>query len=99
MLIRGSAGVGKSTLAQRVKALLAPQRLYSSPDAVALGHADGADEVCIRILSYIYETLLAAAQSKGQLSALERNEAVQNTRQLVRVFREATGLSGAICGH
>lgn len=94
--IRGSAGVGKSTLAQRVKALLAPQRLYSAPDAVALGHADSADEVCVRILSYIYETLLAAAQSKGQLTALERNETIQNTRQLVRVFREATGLSGSV---
>jgi len=94
--IRGSAGVGKSTLAQRVKALLAPQRLYSTPDAVALGHADGADEVCVRILSYVYETLLAVALEMGVLVALEKNEAVQNTRQLVRVFREATGLSGGI---
>jgi predicted kinase len=94
--IRGSAGVGKSTLAQRVKALLAPQRLYSTPDAVALGHADGADEVCVRILSYVYETLLAAAQERGVLVELEKSEAVQNTRQLVRVFREATGLSGGI---
>lgn len=94
--IRGSAGVGKSTLAQRVKALLAPQRLYSTPDAVALGHADGADEVCVRILSYVYETLLAVAQELGALVALEKDETVQNTRQLVRVFREATGLSGGI---
>src|SRR6267378_3531424 len=56
--IRGSVGVGKSTLAQHVKALLAREQLYSNPDAVALGHADGADEVCIRILSYVYETLI-----------------------------------------
>ena len=94
--IRGSAGVGKSTLAQRVKALLASQRLYSTPDAVALGHADGADEVCVRILSYVYETLLAAAQEKGALAALEKDETVQNTRQLVRVFRETTGLGGGV---
>jgi nitrogenase subunit NifH len=94
--IRGSAGVGKSTLAQRVKALLASARLYSTPDAVALGHADGADEVCVRILSYVYETLLAAAQENGALAALEKDETVQSTRQLVRVFRETTGLSGGI---
>jgi hypothetical protein len=94
--IRGSAGVGKSTLAQRVKALLTQQRLYSTPDAVALGHADGTDEVCVRILSYVYETLLAAAQESGTLAALEKDETVQNTRQLVRVFREATGLSGGV---
>ena len=94
--IRGSAGVGKSTLAQRVKSLLAPQRMYSTPDAVALGHADGADEVCVRILSYVYETLLAAAQEKGGLGSLEKDDAVQNTRQLVRVFRETTGFSGGV---
>jgi hypothetical protein len=94
--IRGSVGVGKSTLAQHVKAILAPERLYSNPDAVALGHADGSDEVCIRILSYVYETLLSAGQEQDKLTALEKNEAVQNTRQMVRVFRETTGLSGGV---
>jgi hypothetical protein len=94
--IRGAAGVGKSTLAQRVKALLAPSGVYSAPDAIALGHADGTDEVCVRVLSYVYETLLSAAKEKGELAALEKDEAVQNTRQLVRVFRETTGLSGSV---
>src|SRR3984893_11952562 len=94
--IRGPAGVGKSTLAQRVKALLAPSGVYSAPDAIALGRADGAVDVCVRVLSYVYETLLYAAQEKGELAALEKDEAVQNTRQLVRVFRETTGLSGGV---
>lgn len=94
--IRGSIGVGKSTLAQHVKAILAPERLYSNPYAVALGHADGSDEVCIRILSYVYEALLSAGQEQDKLSALEKDEAVRNTRQMVRVFRETTGLSGGV---
>jgi hypothetical protein len=94
--IRGAIGVGKSTLVQHVKAILAPYRLYSNPDAVALGHADGSDEVCIRVLSYVYETLLAAGQDQERLAVLEKNEAVQNTRQLVRIFRETTGLSGGV---
>jgi len=94
--VRGSIGVGKSTLAQRVKALLASERIYSTPDAVALGHADGADEVCIRILSYVYETILSVAQERGALGSLEENEAVQSTRQLVRVFRETTGFGGGV---
>lgn len=94
--IRGSVGVGKSTLAQYVKASLASERLLSSVDAVALGHADGSDEVCVRILSYIYEAVIAAAQEQQKLSALERDESVQSTRHLVRVFRETTGLSGGL---
>lgn len=92
--IRGSVGVGKSTLAQYVKAALTSERLLSSADAVALGHADDSDEVCIRILSYVYEALIASAQELRKLAALEKNESVQSTRQLVRVFRETTGLSG-----
>ena len=94
--IRGSVGVGKSTLAQHVKAILAPDQLYSNPDAVALGHADSSEEVCVRILSYVYETLLSAGQEQDKLTALEKNEAMQNTRQMVRVFRETTGLTGGV---
>ncbi len=94
--IRGSVGVGKSTLAQHVKAVLAPELLYSNPDAVSLGHADSADEVCIRILSYVYETLIATARERDKLAALERCEAVQTARHLVRVFRETTGLTGGV---
>lgn len=94
--IRGSVGVGKSTLAQYVKASVAGDRLLSSVDAVALGHADGSDEVCIRILSYVYEAVIAAGQEQHKLAALEKDESVQNTRQLVRVFRETTGLSGGL---
>ncbi len=94
--IRGSVGVGKSTLAHYIKASLAHERLLSSIDAVALGHADGVDEVAIRVLSYVYEALIAAGQQRQQLSALERNESVQSARQLVRVFREATGFSGGL---
>lgn len=94
--IRGTVGVGKSTLAQYVKALLVAERFYSNPDAVALGHADGADEVSIRILSYVYETLSAVAQAKDKLTTFERSAAAQNTRQMVRVFRETTGLAGGV---
>lgn len=94
--IRGSVGVGKSTLTQYVKATLAREQLLANADAVALGHADGADEVAIRILSYVYEALIAVGQERHQLSALERNESVQSTRQLVRVFRETTGFSGGL---
>lgn len=75
---------------------MAGERLLSSVDAVALGHADGSDEVCIRILSYVYEAVIAAGQERNKLPALERDESVQNTRQLVRVFRETTGLSGGL---
>lgn len=94
--IRGSVGVGKSTLAQHVKAVLAADGFLSSADPVALGHSDDVNEVCIRILSYVYEALVASAQEQGRLGLLEKSEASQSTRQLVRVFRETTGISGGL---
>lgn len=81
-VIHGPPGVGKSTLAQYVKARAARERVLSSPGAVSLGHADDTDTVCVRILSYVYEAVV----SNGDFTT-KAIEAVDEARQVVRVFR------------
>ena len=81
-VIHGPPGVGKSTLAQHVKARAARERILSSPDALSLGRADDTDTVCVRILSYVYEAVV----SNGDFTT-KSIKAVDEARQVVRVSR------------
>jgi hypothetical protein len=62
----------------------------------ALRPGDGARYPVEWFVGRDLEALIVTAQEQDKLAALEKSEAVQNTRQLVRVFRETTGLSGGL---
>ena len=89
--ISGVPGVGKSSLAQYIKARVSHDGLLSTPEPVALGHADDLDTVATRILGYIYQAVVANGDDETR-----RQEAVEDVRQLVRAFRTTTGVSVGI---
>ncbi len=88
--ISGSPGVGKTSLAQYVKAEASRDRYLSTPKAVVLGHADDTDSIAISILGYVYEAIVANGDADTR-----RQDAVQDVRQLVKAFR-TTALSGGL---
>lgn len=88
--ISGAPGVGKSSLAQYIKAQASASGILSTPDPVALGHADDLDTVATRILGYVYQAIVANGDAETR-----RQDAVEDVRQLVRTFR-TTALSGGI---
>jgi hypothetical protein len=88
--ISGSPGVGKSSLAQYIKAQVLHDGLLSAPEPVALGHADDIDTVATRILGYVYEAVITAGDAR-----VRKHEVVEDVRQLVRAFR-TIGLSGGV---
>lgn len=89
-VISGRPGVGKSSLAQAVKARAAEHGYLSSPEAVALGHEDDTDAVAVRILDYLYQAIMARGRAK-----VEHESAVEDVRQFIRVFR-VNNLSGGL---
>lgn len=89
--ISGAPGVGKSSLAQYIKAQVSSEGLLSTPEPVALGHADDLDTVATRILGYVYQAIVANGDAETR-----RQEAVEDVRQLVRAFRTTTALSGGV---
>jgi hypothetical protein len=89
-VISGSPGVGKSSLAQAIKARATQHGYLSSPEPVALGHQDDTDAIAVRILDYLYQAIVVRGGPK-----VERDSAVQDVRQLIRVFR-VRNLSGGL---
>lgn len=89
-VISGPPGVGKSSLAQAVKARAAQHGCLSSPEPVSLGHEDDTDAVAVRILDYLYQAVVVRGGAK-----VERESVVEDVRQLIRVFR-VTNLSGGL---
>jgi hypothetical protein len=89
-VISGLPGVGKSSLAQAVKARAASHGYLSSPEPVALGHEDDTDAVAVRILDYLYQAIVVRGGTK-----VEREEVVEDVRQVIRVFR-VRNLSGGL---
>lgn len=81
-VISGPPGVGKSSLAQAVKARADRHGYLSSPEPVALGHEDDTDAVAVRILDYLYQAIVVRGGAK-----VEQESAVEDVRQLIRVFR------------
>lgn len=94
--IKGQPGVGKSTLAQYVKAWAAKEsNLLTVEDAVSLGGAADVDDVCTQILRTTFDAILLGAKSRGK-SDLGSASVMQEAIQLVRVARVSTGHGGGL---
>ncbi len=81
-VIQGAPGVGKTTLVQHVKEQAARAGVLSAPDPVSVGHADSSETVYVRVLSSVYEAILA----NGDFTT-KTLEPLETARQLVRAFR------------
>lgn len=93
--IRGPTGVGKSTLAQYVKAEAAKRFDVLTVSAPAsLGSAITADQICAQILRRVLDALFLGAKSRG--IDVEGAPAVRQASQLVRIYQTTTGRSGGV---
>ncbi|HEY0777359.1 MAG TPA: AAA family ATPase, partial [Gemmatirosa sp.] len=81
-VVQGAPGVGKTTLVQHVKEQAARAGVLSAPEPVSVGHADSAETVYVRVLSAVYEAVLA----NGDFTT-KALEPLETARQLVRAFR------------
>ncbi|GJG89328.1 hypothetical protein tb265_45090 [Gemmatimonadetes bacterium T265] len=81
-VIQGAPGVGKTTLVQHVKEQAGRAGVVSSPDPVSVGHADSTETVYVRVLSAVYEAVLA----NGDFTT-KALEPLETAKQLVRAFR------------
>ncbi|MBA3258481.1 MAG: AAA family ATPase [Gemmatimonadales bacterium] len=90
--VAGSAGVGKTTLVQQVKAEALRAGYWSTDALVPIYPGDTTDAPIVRILGAMYETVLAMLGPR-----LEYEEAGREAKQLVRTFRVASG--GLTLGH
>jgi hypothetical protein len=79
-------GRGKTTLAQYVKSELAKARYVAAEEPVSVGSADTASELLVRVLSSVYQTVLA----NGDATTAER-EPMKVARQLLRAFQTQGG--------
>ena len=84
--IPGAVGRSKTTLAQYVKSELAKSRYIAAEEPVSVGSADTASELLIRILSSVYQTVLA----NGDATTAEC-EPMNVARQLLRAFQTYGG--------
>lgn len=95
--IRGAVGVGKSTLAQHIKAEAAAAGILSTPAAVSVGSALTVDQFCALALRSVLDALLGGAANQAALRRkVENAEAVHQASQMVRVYQAMTGSSGGL---
>lgn len=95
--IRGPIGVGKSTLAQHIKAEAAPAGILSTPAAVSVSSALTVDQLCALVLRSVLDALLGEAPKKAALRRrIESAEVVLQASQLVRIYQATTGNSGGL---
>lgn len=95
--IRGAVGVGKSTLAQHIKAEAAAAGILSTPAAVSVGSALTVDQLCALVLRSVLDALLGGAANQATLRRkVENAEAVHQASQMVRVYQATTGTSGGV---
>lgn len=93
--IKGQPGIGKSTLAQYVKAEAATRfNLLTVSAPASLGSAADADQVAAQILRAVVEALLLGAKARG--TDVSAAPAIRQASQLARVFQVTTGVSGGL---
>jgi hypothetical protein len=85
--VQGRPGIGKSTLIQQIKHVIARDRILSSPLAVRVGHADSTETVLLRIVSYTY----AAVLSNSPTTAIADLEPMVTAKQLTLAFQSRSG--------
>jgi len=88
--VQGPPGIGKSTLIQQVKSRVAADRILSHPTAVSVAHEDTTQAVLLRILRYVYATILGNAPN---LAIADRPPMV-TAKQLVMAFQSRAGGGG-----
>lgn len=88
--VQGPPGIGKSTLVQQVKASLARYGVISHPGAVSVGHADSTQTVLLRVLQYVYATVLGSSPS----AAIADVEPMVTAKQLTLAFQSRSGGAG-----
>lgn len=87
LAIKGPPGVGKTTLVQYLKSEVLRDAILSRPEPVAVSHSDTTDTFLLRLLSYVYETIV----SHPLHASVQDVEPVQSARQLIRAFRLRSG--------
>jgi hypothetical protein len=85
--VQGRPGIGKSTLIQQIKHVIASDGILSSPLAVRVGHADSTDTVLLRIVSYTYAAIL----SNSRTTAIADLEPMITAKQLTLAFQSRSG--------
>lgn len=95
--IRGAVGIGKSTLAQHIKAEVADAGVLSTPAVVSVSSALTVDQLCALALRSVLDALLGAAPMQAtQRRKIENADAVRQASQMVRVYQATTGSSGGL---
>jgi ATPase subunit of ABC transporter with duplicated ATPase domains len=85
--VQGRPGIGKSTLIQQVKHVVAEDGILSSPLAVRVGHADSTETVLLRTVNYVYAAIL----SNSQTTAIGDLEPMVTAKQLTFAFQARSG--------
>ncbi len=95
--VRGAVGVGKSTLAQHVKAETAAAGILSTPAAVSISSAITVDQFCALVLRSVLDALLGGTADQAALRRkIENAPAVHQASQMVRVYQATTGTSASV---
>lgn len=95
--VRGAIGVGKSTLAQHLKAEVVQDGILSTPAPVSVSSALTVDQLCALVLRSVLDALVGTTPQKPAVQRrLEKAPAVQQASQLVRIYQATTGQGGGV---
>ena len=95
--VRGAIGVGKSTLAQHLKAEVVQDGILSAPAPVSVSSALTVDQLCALVLRSVLDALVGTTPQKPAVQRrLEKAPAVQQASQLVRIYQATTGQGGGV---
>jgi len=89
-VVVGAPGYGKTTLVQYVKSKAAAKGFISNAEPVSMMSTERVDDLLVRILSYVYDTLYSFSEG-----SLAKEDAMQTAQQLVLAFRVQSGGANA----